>query len=298
MKKTRKSKSSDQNELSQYCESIARYPLLDREEEHKLAVQSKKKGKRAQAAKDKLVVSNLRFVVKIANKYRNYTRSQKITLMDLIQEGNRALIKAVEKFDPSRGIRLTSYAVWWIKAYMQNAIIKNFSLVKMGTTQRERVLFFKMARLNEILQETDSDIAEELRQELATETKLSVDNVRFMERRLRSQDSSADQLVTNASQKYDTNTTFKDLFTYDHSWQEQVEEANKTEAQKKLISQAMEKLEPREREILTRRWLGEDKVTLQTIGSEYGLSRERIRQIESRAFNKMKKFLSNQEVNI
>jgi RNA polymerase sigma-32 factor len=262
--------------LDIYIVEINRYPLLTAEEEFKLAVELKKNND-IEAA-EKLIVSNLRFVVKIAHEYRNYG----IKLTDLIQEGNIGLMHAVKKFDPYKGYRLISYAVWWIRAYMQNYIIKSWSLVKIGTTQAQRKLFFKLSQAKKRLENLSeknpefSEIAESLG---VKEVELAE-----MDLRLNHRDLSLDAFISE-----DGESTHMDSLAYEGEDQE-ISLIKKEEMAlvKRNIAGALAKLNEKEKYIITHRVMADHPETLQEIGNRYHITRERARQIEKQALNKMR----------
>lgn len=262
--------------LDIYIGEINRHPLLTAEEEFKLAVELKKNND-IEAA-EKLIVSNLRFVVKIAHEYRNYG----IKLTDLIQEGNIGLMHAVKKFDPYKGYRLISYAVWWIRAYMQNYIIKSWSLVKIGTTQAQRKLFFKLSQAKKRLENLSeknpefSEIAESLG---VKEVELAE-----MDLRLSHRDLSLDAFISE-----DGESTHMDYLAYEGEDQE-ISLIKKQEMAlvKRNIAGALAKLNEKEKYIIKHRVMADHPETLQEIGNRYHITRERARQIEKQALNKMR----------
>ena len=262
--------------LDIYIGEINRHPLLTAEEEFKLAVELKKNND-IEAA-EKLIVSNLRFVVKIAHEYRNYG----IKLTDLIQEGNIGLMHAVKKFDPYKGYRLISYAVWWIRAYMQNYIIKSWSLVKIGTTQAQRKLFFKLSQAKKRLENLSeknpefSEIAESLG---VKEVELAE-----MDLRLSHRDLSLDAFISE-----DSESTHMDSLAYEGEDQE-ISLIKKEEMAlvKRNIAGALAKLNEKEKYIIKHRVMADHPETLQEIGNRYNITRERARQIEKQALNKMR----------
>ena len=262
--------------LDIYIGEINRHPLLTAEEEFKLAVELKKNND--MEAAEKLVVSNLRFVVKIAHEYRNYG----IKLTDLIQEGNIGLMHAVKKFDPYKGYRLISYAVWWIRAYMQNYIIKSWSLVKIGTTQAQRKLFFKLSQAKKRLENLSeknpefSEIAESLG---VKEVELAE-----MDLRLSHRDLSLDAFISE-----DGESTHMDSLAYEGEDQE-ISLIKKEEMAlvKRNIAGALAKLNEKEKYIIKHRVMADHPETLQEIGNRYDITRERARQIEKQALNKMR----------
>ena len=261
--------------LDLYISEINRFSLLTAEEEFKLAVQLKKYGD-VEAA-EKLIVSNLRFVVKIAHEYRSYG----FGLSDLIQEGNVGLIHAVKKFDPYKGYRLISYAVWWIRAYIQNYLIKSWSLVKIGTTQAQRKLFFKLSQTKKEL-ETLSKKNPEFG-EIATSLGVKGSEVAEMDLRMGSRDVSLNEFINDEG-----DSSHIDFLTYKGDDQELslIKDEEKSLAQRDIAG-ALTNLSERESYIILNRVMADDPKTLQEIGVKYNISRERARQIEKQALKKM-----------
>jgi RNA polymerase sigma-32 factor len=261
--------------LDLYIGEINRFPLLTAEEEFKLAVQLKKYGN-VEAA-EKLIVSNLRFVVKIAHEYRSYG----FKLADLIQEGNVGLIHAVKKFDPYKGYRLISYAVWWIRAYIQNYLIKSWSIVKIGTTQAQRKLFFKLNQTKREL-ETLSKKNPEF-SEIATSLGVKNSEVAEMDVRMGSRDVSLNEFI-----KDEGDNAHIDFLTYEGDNQEVslIKDEEKSLVRRDIAG-ALAKLSERESYIILNRVMADDPQTLQEIGIKYNISRERARQIEKQALKKI-----------
>lgn len=262
--------------LDIYIVEINRYSLLTAEEEFKLAVELKKNND-IEAA-EKLIVSNLRFVVKIAHEYRNYG----IKLTDLIQEGNIGLMHAVKKFDPYKGYRLISYAVWWIRAYMQNYIIKSWSLVKIGTTQAQRKLFFKLSQAKKRLENLSEKNPEF--SEIAESLGVKEVELEEMDLRLSHRDLSLDAFISE-----DGESTHMDSLAYEGEDQE-ISLIKKEEMAlvKRNIAGALAKLNEKEKYIIKHRVMADHPETLQEIGNRYDITRERARQIEKQALNKMR----------
>jgi RNA polymerase sigma-32 factor len=262
--------------LDLYIAEINRFPLLSAEEEFKLAINLKKYNDLEAA--ETLVVSNLRFVVKVANEYRNYG----IRLSDLIQEGNIGLMHAVKKFDPYKGYRLISYAVWWIRAYIQNYIIKTWSLVKIGTTQAQRKLFFKLSQAKKKL-ETLSEKNPEFK-EIAESLGVKTVDIEEMDLRLSNRDLSLDAFISDEG-----DTTHIDYLTYEGGDQESgLIKKQELELVQKNITGAMTKLSEKESFIIKHRVMAEHPMTLQEIGDRYHITRERARQIEKQALKKLR----------
>ena len=261
--------------LDIYITEINRFKLLTAEEEFTLAVQLKKYND--MDAAQKLIVSNLRFVVKIAHEYRSYG----LKLADLIQEGNIGLIHAVRKFDPYKGYRLITYAVWWIRAYVQNYLIKSWSMVKIGTTQAQRKLFFKLSQAKKHLETLTKKNPEF--SEIAQSLGVKSSEVAQMDARMRTRDLSLDEFVND-----DSETSHLDLLTHDGDNQEvlliQHEERSLV---KRDIAGAIASLSDRESYIIRNRVMADDPLTLQEIGDKYNVTRERARQLEKQALKKM-----------
>jgi RNA polymerase sigma-32 factor len=261
--------------LDLYMSEINRFPILTAEEEFRLAVQLAKFND--MEAAEKLVVSNLRFVVKIAHEYRNYG----LKLADLVQEGNIGLMHAVKKFDPYKGYRLISYAVWWIRAYIQNYIIKSWSLVKIGTTQAQRKLFFKLAQARkklESLSEKRPEFAE-----IAATLGVRPEEIEEMDIRMSGRDLSLDAQVVE-----DGESTHMDYLMYDGEDQEAALIRKEEMALvQHNIAGALAKLNEKESFIIRNRVMADDPLTLQAIGDRYHITRERARQIEKQALRKL-----------
>lgn len=262
--------------LDLYIAEINRFNILTAEEEFRLAVRFTKNAD--MEAAEKLVTSNLRFVVKIAHEYKNY----RVKLIDLIQEGNIGLMHAVKKFDPYRGYRLISYAVWWIRAYMQNYIIKSWSLVKIGTTQTQRKLFFKLGQAKKKL-EGLSKTNPEFR-EIAELLNVREDQIEEMDLRLKNRDVSLD-----ASMNDEGDSTYIEHLVYDGEDQEEIlMKKEETALVKKNIAGALEILNEREKHIIQHRIMADKPETLQEIGDKFNITRERARQIEKEALKKLR----------
>ena len=262
--------------LDMYISEITRFPVLSADEEFTLAIRFKKYND-VEAA-EKLVISNLRFVVKIAHEYRNYG----VKLSDLIQEGNIGLMHAVKKFDPYKGYRIISYAVWWIRAYIQNYIIKTWSLVKIGTTQAQRKLFFKLSQAKKRL-ETLSQKNPEFG-EIAESLGVKEHEIEEMDLRLSHRDLSLDAYISDES-----DTTHIDHLTYKGEDQEMaLIKKEEMDLVKRNIAGALTHLNERESYIVKHRIMTESPITLQEIGSKYNITRERARQIEKQALKKLR----------
>jgi RNA polymerase sigma-32 factor len=265
--------------LSAYLRELRHHPLLSREEEHALAVRYGATGDRATA--QRLVTANLRLVVKIAQDYRRVHRN----LIDLIQEGNLGLMQAVEKYDPYRGVKLSSYAAWWIRAYILKYILANWRMVKLGTTQPQRKLFFNLRRERERLNRQGFEVDAE---QLATALDVSAKEVVDMERRL-----SASETSLDAPAPGDGRRTQADLVADGPGAQpdRQVEEGEFQEVLRRKLDRFGARLTRRESDLFRKRLLSERPETLERIGATHGISRERARQIEERLKVKLRRYL-------
>jgi len=262
-----------------YMVQVNRFDLLSAEQEYDLAVRHMQDGD--MDAAHRLVCANLRFVVKVANEYRGYG----LRLLDLVQEGNVGLMMAVKKFDPSLGTRLITYAVWWIRAYIQNYIMRSWSLVKIGTTQMQKKLFFKLAQTrNALLNQTGSEDIEDIARELDVNQEIVVE----MSQRMGRRDASLDVELTEG-EGYTLLHTLPDKADNQETFllanEERRLNTERTQA-------ALSMLNPRERNIITQRILADPPSTLQDIAEQYGVSRERIRQIEQNALQKLRKAMT------
>jgi RNA polymerase sigma-32 factor len=267
--------------LQRYLAEIRRFPLLSREEEHKLAVEFKEFGNIEAAYK--LVTGNLRLVVMIAREYQKALKS----LLDLIQEGNMGLMEAVKNFDPYRGVRFPSYAVWWIRAYMIRYIMNDWSMVKIGTTQAQRKLFFNLQKEKERIESEGLTPGPKL---LAQRLNVKEDEVVEMEQRLANRDLSVDMPIGE-----DEEATMLNFLPDDKQSPEEHFAENQYRA---LLQQKMENfaatLKDKELVIFRERLLNEEPITLREIGEKYSISRERVRQIEERLKKKLKTYLSKE----
>ncbi|NBB84088.1 MAG: RNA polymerase sigma factor RpoH [Alphaproteobacteria bacterium] len=273
--------------LSRYLQDIRKFPMLEPDEEFMLA----KRWKEAEdtEAAHRLVTSHLRLVAKIAMGYRGYG----LPVSELISEGNVGMMQAVKRFDPDRGFRLATYAMWWIRAAIQEYILHSWSLVKMGTTAAQKKLFFNLRKVKGQLQAIeDGDLPPETVNEIATRLDVSEQDVINMNRRLASPDHSL-----NAPLRQDGDGEWQDWLVDEEQSQEIVladqEELGK---RRRLLKDAMAHLNERERHILTERRLREEPTTLEDLSQHYGISRERVRQIEVRAFEKLQKAMRNAAV--
>jgi RNA polymerase sigma-32 factor len=267
--------------LSAYMREVQRHPLLSPDEEHRLAVDYQKNPEHLAAAA-RLVTANLRLVVKIAYEYRRAYKN----MMDLIQEGNIGLMQAVKKYDPYRGVKLSSYAAWWIRAYMLRFILNNWRLVKLGTTQAQRKLFFNLskekARLSAMgIEVTDAEIAKRLN--------VAEAEVAEMDKRLARSDASLDASVGESDGR---SVSRVELMPSPGSTPDQVlEGAELSELLQGRLSEFREKLSGKDVIIFDKRVVADEPLTLQELGDEFGVSRERVRQLEARLTGKLRDYL-------
>ena len=270
--------------LSLYLAQIKKFPMLDAEEEYILAKSWKNRGN-LQAA-HKLVTSHLRLVAKIAMGYRGYG----LPVNELISEGNIGLMQAVKKFDPDKGFRLATYAMWWIKAAIQEYVLKSWSLVKMGTTTAQKKLFFNLKKIkNQIAPHQEGDLRNEQVEEISKRLNVNSHEVVNMNRRLMGHEKSLNDPI-KAGEKDE----WQDWLVDDRLDQELiVSQKQEFDDKKELLYQAMTILNDREKEILEARRLIDNPKTLEELSQKYKISRERIRQIETKAFEKLQKSMIN-----
>jgi RNA polymerase sigma-32 factor len=273
--------------LAMYLSEIRHFPLLSKEEEQAIARRFKQKNDLRAA--HSLVTSNLRFVVKVAYEYRSYG----LRMADLIQEGNLGLMKGVQKFNPEKGIRLISYAVWWIRAYIQNHILRSWSLVKLGTTQAQRKLFFSLARTKREIERLNGEESPDVRQ-VAKRLRVRPSEVVEMERRIDGRDLSLDSPMGD-----ETGSSHVDFVPATAQGQEDEFSSRQEEVLiRSQVQKALEGLDSRERYIVEMRLLSDKPMTLRQLGQHFGFSRERARQLEIRAKERLKANLSGLVDNI
>ena len=267
--------------LNRYLSEIRKFPVLKPEQEYMLAKRLQEHGD-AKAA-EQLVTSHLRLVSKIAMGYRGYG----LPVSELISEGNIGLMQGVKKFDPDRGFRLATYAMWWIRASMQEFILRSWSLVKIGTTAAQKKLFFNLRRMKNNLQAfEDGDLNQEALQKIATDLGVSEEEVNNMNRRM----AMGGDTSLNVPMREDGDGQWQDWLVDDTPLQdERVADAQEGDMRHALLSEAMDSLNEREKHILTQRRLIEEPQTLEELSQTYSVSRERVRQIEVRAFEKLQK---------
>jgi RNA polymerase sigma-32 factor len=266
--------------LQGYLREIWRFPILAPREEYMLACRYRDHGD--VDAAHRLVTSHLRLVAKIAMGFRGYG----LPLADLMSEGNIGLMKAVKKFEPERGFRLSTYAIWWIRAAITEYILKSWSMVKMGTVSAQKKLFFSLRGIKNKLKITDNvDLSPEQAKRLSRELDVPEDDLIAMNRRLMARDVSLSAPIGD-----EEGVQFQDTLVDDRANPEAEYAANEEYGQRKTaLHAALAKLPQREREILTERCLKENPATLEELGRIYGVSRERVRQLEARALGKLKK---------
>lgn len=264
--------------LRRYLQQIQRFPLLEPDEEYMLGKRWKEH-EDSQAAQ-KLVTSHLRLVAKIAFGYRGYG----LSLAEIISEGNIGLMKAVKKFEPDKGFRLSTYAMWWIRASIQEYVLRSWSLVKMGTSATQKRLFFNLKKIKSRLGAyDDSALTPEQLKEISEELDVSMEDVDAMNNRMVGGDHSLNKKIGDESNDEWINLLADDEITQESALSQLQEATLRTEA----LTSAMLDLNERERDIIAQRKLAEPAVTLEELSQKYGVSRERIRQIESRAMEKL-----------
>ncbi len=270
--------------LSIYLAQIKKFPMLDAEEEYMLAKNWRENGNLQSA--HKLVTSHLRLVAKIAMGYRGYG----LPVNELISEGNIGLMQAVKKFDPDKGFRLATYAMWWIKASIQEYVLRSWSLVKMGTTTAQKKLFFNLKKLkNQIAPGQEGDLKDEHVDEISKRLDVDSKEVVNMNRRLMGQEKSLNDPIKSGE------TDEWQDWLVDKSLDQELVISQKQEYddKKNLLNDAMKILNEREKEIIIARRLSENPKTLEELSKKYKISRERIRQIETKAFEKLQKSMIN-----
>ena len=271
-------------DLSIYLRRISTYPILEADEEASLARRWRNNGD--ETAMEKLVTSHLRLVAKIAMGYRGYG----LMVADLVAEGNVGMMQAVNKFDPDRGFRLSTYAMWWIRASIQEYILHSWSLVKMGTTAAQKKLFFNLRKLKAYIGALDDgDLRPDHVIKISNRLRVSETEVISMNRRLSRSDHSL-----NTPLREDSDGEWQDWLIDEGDSQETLlGEAEELSARRQLLQNAMKGLSQRERHIITERRIKDSPSTLQNLSDQYGISRERVRQIEVRAFEKICKTVKN-----
>ena len=274
---------SNEGGLSAYLAQIKKFPMLAAEEEYMLAKNWRTTGNIKSA--EKLVTSHLRLVAKIAMGYKGYG----LPVNEMISEGNVGLMQAVKKFKPEKGFRLATYAMWWIKASIQEYILRSWSLVKIGTTTAQKKLFFNLKKIkNQIAPRSEGDLRDEHVTEIADKLDVRKDEVVSMNRRLSGKEFSLNSPIGEDGDEWQDWLVDKEL---DHDLKFAQQEEMKQ--RKDLLSDSIKILNDREKEILYARRLNEEPITLEDLSKKYKISRERIRQIENKAFEKLQKHMLN-----
>ena len=274
---------SGEGGLSNYLVRIKKFPMLDAEEEYMLAKRWRDRNDLKSA--EKLVTSHLRLVAKIAMGYRGYG----LPVSELVSEGNLGLMRAVKKFDPEKGFRLATYAMWWIKASMQEYILRSWSLVKIGTTSAQKKLFFNLKKLkNKIAPRTEGDLKKEHVNEIADRLNVSKEEVVSMNRRLSGQEKSLNDSIGEDGNEWQDWLVDKSM-----DQELKVSQNQEFEQRQDLFKESIHILNNREKEILYARRLNDEPTTLDELSKKYKISRERIRQIENKAFEKLQKCMLN-----
>ncbi|MEM7196744.1 MAG: RNA polymerase sigma factor RpoH [Pseudomonadota bacterium] len=277
--------------LQQYLQQIRKFPMLSAEEEQVLA--RRWRDDNDQEAAHRLVTSHLRLVAKIAMGYRGYG----LPVADLIAEGNVGMMQAVKRYDPERGFRLSTYAMWWIKASINEYILHSWSLVKIGTTAAQKKLFFNLRRIKAKLGLLgDGDLDPVHARTIAQELDVSENDVVAMDGRMRGGDQSLNAPVGSSQ---DSQMEWQDWLDDDTpSQEEQLAHTQELQMRKAMLGTALEGLDPRERYIIENRKLRDDVMTLEDLSAKFGISRERVRQIETRAMDKLQKSMMKQSANL
>ena len=270
--------------LSKYLAQIKKFPMLSSEEEYMLAKSWRDIGDLKSA--QKLVTSHLRLVAKIAMGYRGYG----LPVSELVSEGNIGLMQAVKKFDPEKGFKLATYAMWWIKASIQEYVLRSWSLVKIGTTTAQKKLFFNLKKLkNKLSAETTGDLHPKHVDEISKRLNVKKEEVVSMDRRLQGKEKSLNDPIND-----EDGLEWQDWLVDNNLDQElKLSQDQELNERKNLMNASMNILNPREKEILIARRLSEDTTTLEDLSKKYKISRERIRQIEMKAFEKLQKSMLN-----
>jgi|TARA_B100002052_G_C15824153_1_gene572060 RNA polymerase sigma-32 factor len=270
--------------LSLYLSQIKKFPILDAEEEYMLAKNWKDRGNLKSA--HKLVTSHLRLVAKIAMGYRGYG----LPMTEIISEGNIGLMQAVKKFNPDKGFRLATYAMWWIKASIQEYVLRSWSLVKMGTTAAQKKLFFNLKKVKQqIAPRQEGDLKKDQVDAISDKLNVKPEEVISMNRRMMAQEKSLNDPI-----KSDEKSEWQDWIVDDSLDQELfISQKQELDEKKSLLHESIKILDDREKEIIEERKLSENPKTLEELSKKYKISRERIRQIETRAFEKLQKAMLN-----
>ena len=268
--------------MVRYLQSIRKYPILTQEEEYALAIKYQKTKDSKIAYK--LVTSHLRLVVKVVSKYKGYG----LPLSEMISEGNVGLLYAVDKFEPEKGFRFSTYALWWIKASVQKYILNSWSLVKIGTTAAQKKLFFNLRKIkNKMNVMDDRELSADVLNDIAATLDVNVQDVTDMNMRLKSHDGSLNSVIDSSS---DSGAEWMDFIADNKPSQEDVLAYSETMKQhRQMFNQALGCLNPREKDILFKRRLCEKAITLDDLSKTYAISKERVRQIELNSIKKIRK---------
>ena len=274
---------SNEGGLSVYLDQIKKFPMLDAEEEYMLAKNWKTTGNVKSA--EKLVTSHLRLVAKIAMRYKGYG----LPMNEIISEGNVGLMQAVKKFEPEKGFRLATYAMWWIKASIQEYILRSWSLVKIGTTTAQKKLFFNLKKLkNQIAPKNEGDLKKDEVEKIANTLNVSEDEVISMNRRLSGKEQSLNTPIGEDGDEWQDWVVDKEM-----DQELKIAHQEELDQRKDLLQDSIKILNDREKEILYARRLNENPSTLEDLSKKFKISRERIRQIENKAFEKLQKHMLN-----
>lgn len=276
--------SEERETLNKYVSDINRFPVLSKEDESKLAYDFVNNGD--MQAYNKLINANLRFVVKIAHEYKAYG----LKFLDLIQEGNMGLMVGARKFDPKRGFRLISYCVWWIRAYIQNHVLRSWSLVKLGTTQAQRKLFYKLRATQSALAKMDDQTGSEVDEATAVILGVDLNSVTSMNQRMHTRDCSLNNTLAPAGQG-DGHDAVKYIDILRDEGNDQEETLSRLQEQHNVnqaIDHSMQFLNEREKFVIRSRVMAENPITLRELGEQLNISKERARQIEFNALRKIK----------
>ena len=274
---------SNEGGLSVYLDQIKKFPMLDAEEEYMLAKNWKTTGNVKSA--EKLVTSHLRLVAKIAMRYKGYG----LPMNEIISEGNVGLMQAVKKFEPEKGFRLATYAMWWIKASIQEYILRSWSLVKIGTTTAQKKLFFNLKKLkNQIAPKNEGDLKKDEVEKIANTLDVSEDEVVSMNRRLSGKEQSLNAPIGEDGDEWQDWVVDKEM-----DQELKIAHQEELDQRKDLLQDSIKILNDREKEILYARRLNENPSTLEDLSKKFKISRERIRQIENKAFEKLQKHMLN-----
>ena len=268
--------------LARYLQDIRKYPILTQEEEYKLAMKYKETGNKDVAYQ--LITSHLRLVVKVVSRYKGYG----LPVSEMISEGNMGLLYAVDKFEPDKGFRFSTYALWWIKASVQKYILNSWSLVKLGTTAAQKKLFFNLRKIKNSLNLVDDrELSSDILKNIAQSLDVSVQEVTEMNTRLKSHDGSLNSPIDSDS---DHTAEWMDFISDGKPNQEERYAYKETmNYRRKLFNQAITVLNPREKDILFKRRMSDETITLEDLSQAYNISKERVRQIELNSIRKISK---------